>query len=174
MCGTSLQRVRGFNIIELMVVVAIIGILAAVALPLYRDNTLRANMSEAVLAGSTCRTAVSDGWSREVNSPGAGNWGCETVVASSKFVRRIQTTEHGEIRIQLQNVNDLSGRFIYLKPYATAVPPLVGGGNFAAGQSARSWKCGVADNDPLGEQLASALPSTCRDRINLLSATWAP
>ena len=55
-----MKKQQGFTLIELMIVVAIIGILAAIALPAYQDYTTRAKVSEVVLAASSARTAVSE------------------------------------------------------------------------------------------------------------------
>ncbi|WP_256489319.1 pilin [Pleionea sp. CnH1-48] len=62
----------GFTLIELMIVVAIIGILAAVALPAYQDYTVRAKVSELLLAAANAKTAVSEFAQAEGTLAGSG------------------------------------------------------------------------------------------------------
>ena len=92
---------QGFTLIELMIVVAIIGILAAVALPAYQDYTIRARVSEGVLATSQCRTAIAEIYQSAAagTTIGANNWGCGEGSTTTQYVSGIATNANGVITV---------------------------------------------------------------------------
>jgi type IV pilus assembly protein PilA len=140
---------KGFTLIELMIVVAIIGILAAVALPAYQDYTKRAKVAEAILAGSACKTSISEGRGTP-HTP--GSWGCESSTPPSKYVNKVQTDGNGVILVTVQGIADpaaaTDGTF--------ALVPSPTGSN-----SSGDWACGPVTFP------TKYLPGSCR-------ATTAP
>jgi type IV pilus assembly protein PilA len=155
---------KGFTLIELMIVVAIIGILAAVALPAYQDYTVRAKMSEVILALSACRTTITEIYQSGGVAPAANGWGCgeaggSGTAISSKYVNKLTTDVDGVVFATVTGINtDVNGKILSLVPLKAAGAAAT----FAASSGAGlfGWTCGSSTTGTTVS--AKYLPGSCR------------
>ena len=165
---------KGFTLIELMIVVAIIGILAAVALPAYQDYTVRAKVGELILAASGCRTSMTETIQSNpnvtaitgfTNGAGAIPWGCEVSTGSgTKYVAKVETASWASgatITVTSTGFNNsaIDGKTVAMKPCSNSATTFTGCSAPIAGAAVNSWVCGPGASSGMDPKY---LPGSCR------------
>jgi type IV pilus assembly protein PilA len=144
-----MKRVQqGFTLIELMIVVAIIGILAAVALPAYRDYTVRAKVSELILAASSGKNTITEYVNTYGTMPASGSVTLES--QSTKYVSSVAYTQtnssNGVITVTATSTESaISGKTIDLLGAVSGTQVV--------------WTCKAGSSSPID---AKYLPSSCK------------
>ncbi len=154
---------QGFTLIELMIVIAIIGILAAVALPAYQDYTVRAKASEVILAASSCRTGVTDvvANSPVVSIPAAvmtaacGSTATKMVLSTAVDANGVITVAADPAGLKAVDI-DATHNSIEMKPYISGTAVV---GTTDGGKSITEWRCGPAAANALPGKY---LPGSCK------------
>lgn len=153
---------QGFTLIELMIVVAIIGILAAIALPAYQDYTVRAKMSEVILAASACRTGITEAVQTSAATIPTGALPAACTINTTKMVASGSADDVGKISIVADEGN-VGGGLTTATNKLTLVPMISETAALTAadgGKIINGWRCGLeADGTTIPTKY---LPASCR------------
>ena len=159
-----MQRLaQGFTLVELMIVIAIIGILAALAIPAYQDYTVRAQVQEGVKLSVQASNAVAEVYMSSGSGPAnrsEAGLSADAEDTQGRYVKSVDIID-SEVVITFGNEANriIEDKVLYMTPYV------------AQDGATLIWRCGNADapaGNPLGAEEAATdlenayLPQTCR------------
>ncbi|HHX2496983.1 TPA: pilin [Neisseria subflava] len=152
---------KGFTLIELMIVIAILGILAVIALPAYQDYTARAQVSEAISLMEGQKSAVveyyADKGAWPANNEQAGI--ATNTSIQGKYVAQVDVGANGIITAKMKAAdvnNEIKGKTVSLTPHATTAGAA---GAAATANGSFTWTCTPGATDGVATKF---LPSSCR------------
>ena len=149
---------KGFTLIELMIVIAILGILAVIALPAYQDYTIRAKVSEGLSLAEPAKLAVAETATalngldsvKGIKGDDKGNTGYSFPENGSEYVKTITIADGGKITVETRNTGADKDKDKDKNPVFTLTP------SQANAEAPIKWECNFSGGEP------KHVPANCR------------